>query len=132
MGAPAPAYAEAVRRQAVRFRSAVTVVAAIALAGGVGGCAKFDKALGQQWIDVTFAPNTTVATAKHITSVCSHVPNLRLAGPVKPTTAQANVVGSVRYDSTNATDAQVARLAQCLGKFPASIQGFTQMDQGDN
>jgi hypothetical protein len=110
----------------------VTVVLAITAAVGVGGCAKFDKALGQQWIEVTFMPNTSVATAKHITSVCSHVPNLRLEGPVKPTTAQADIVDSVRYNSTNASDGQVALLEQCLGKFPASVQGFTQMDEGDS
>jgi len=119
-----------VRSRATRVKSAAIAVAGLVLAGVVGGCAQFDKQLGQQWIEVTFAPNTSVATAKHITSVCSHVPNLPLEGPVKPTTAQAGVVGSVRYNSTNATDAQVARLEQCLGKFPATVQGFTQMDQG--
>lgn len=118
-------------RQRVPGRLAVIAVA-VGVAFGAGGCAKFDKALGQQWIDVTFAPNTTVATVKHITSVCSHVSNMHLEGPVKPTTAQANVVGSVRYNSTNASVAQVALLEQCLGKFPASVQGFTQMDQGDS
>jgi hypothetical protein len=125
-----------VRSRAAHVRSAAIAVAAIALAGGIGGgiggCAQFDKQLGQQWIEVTFAPNTSLATAKRITSVCSHVPNLRLEGPVKPTTAQADVVDSVRYNSTNATDAQVALLERCLGKFPASVKGFTQMDQGDN
>lgn len=121
-----------VRSRSVHFRSAAIAAAAIALAGAAGGCAQFDKQLGQQWIEVTFTPNTSVATARHITSACSRIPNVHLEGPVKPTTAQAGVVGSVRYDSTNATDAQVALLEQCLGKFPASIQGFTQMDAGDN
>jgi hypothetical protein len=110
----------------------VVAITAIALTVGIGGCAKFDKALGQQWVVVTFAPNTSVATARHITSVCSHVPNLTLAGPVKPTTAQAGVVDEVRYNSSNATDAQLARLEACLSRFPASVQGFTQMDQGDS
>jgi hypothetical protein len=36
----------------------------------------------------------------------------------------------VRYNSTNASDGQVALLEQCLGKFPASVQGFTQLDEG--
>jgi hypothetical protein len=112
-------------------RPAVIAIAAVTLTVGVGGCAKFDKALGQQWVQVTFAPNTTVATAKHVTSVCSHVPNLRLAGPVKPTTAQANVVDSVRYNSTNATDVQLAQLEKCLSRFPAIVRGFTQTDTGD-
>ena len=119
-----------VRSRAAHVRFAAIAVTAIAIAGTAGGCAQFDKQLGQQWIEVTFAPNTPVATARHITSVCSHVPNLSLQGPVKPTTAQAGVVSSVRYNSTNATDAQVALLEQCLGKFPASVQGFTQMDEG--
>lgn len=121
-----------VRSRAFHVKSAAIMVAAIALTGVVGGCTQFDKQLGQQWIEVTFAPDTSVATAKHITTVCSHVPNLRLEGPVKATTAQAGVVDEVRYNSTNATDAQVAVLEQCLGKFPATVQGFTQMDQGDN
>lgn len=120
------------RSQAAHVRSAAIAVAAVALAGCVGGCAQFDKQLGQQWIEVTFAPDTSVATARHITSVCSHVPNLRLEGPIKPTTAQAGVVDSVRYNSTNATDGQIALLESCLGKFPASVQGFTQMDEGAN
>ena len=119
-----------VRSRAVQVGAAAIAVAAIAIAGVVGGCAQFDKQLGQQWIEVTFAPDTSLATARHITSVCSHVPNMRLEGPVRPTTAQADVVDSVRYDSTNATDAQVALLERCLGRFPASVQGFTQMDQG--
>jgi hypothetical protein len=113
-------------------RPVVIAIVATALAAGVAGCAKFDKALGQQWVEVTFAPNTSVAAARHITSVCSHVPNLRLAGPVRPTTAQSGVVGSVRYNSTNASDAQLALLEKCLSRFPAAVQGFTQMDQGDS
>ena len=116
----------------ITARTIAIAVAAGSLALGAGGCAQFDKALGQQWIEVTFAPNTSVATAKHVTSVCSHVPNLRLAGPVKPTTAQAGVVGSVRYNATHASDAQVADLEQCLGQFPKTIQGFTEMDNSDN
>ncbi len=114
---------------------AITVAAgaaAGALALGIGGCAQFDKALGQQWVEVTFAPNTSVATAKHVTSVCSHVPNLRLAGPVKPTTAQAGIVGSVRYNAVHASDAQLADLEQCLNQFPKTVQGFTEMDNSDN
>ena len=115
----------------ITVRAAATVFAAGALALGVGGCAQFDKALGQQWVQVTFAPNTSIATARHVTSVCSHVPNLRLAGPVKPTTAQAGVVDSVRYNATHASDAQLSELEQCLGQFPKTVQGFTEMDNSD-
>jgi hypothetical protein len=99
---------------------------------GVSGCAKFDKALGQQWIVVTFAPNTSVATAKRITSVCSHIPNLPLMGKVQPDTGEPGVVDEVNFNSTNASDSEMAQLQQCLDKFPNIVQGFTQMDQGDN
>lgn len=116
----------------ITVRTVAIAFAAGALALGVSGCAQFDKALGQQWVEVTFAPNTSVATAKHVTSVCSHVPNLRLAGPVKPTTAQASVVGSVRYNATHASVAQLAELEQCLGQFRKTVQGFTEMDNSDN
>jgi hypothetical protein len=115
----------------ITVRAAASALAAGALALGVGGCASFDKALGQQWIQVTFAPNTSVASAKHVTSVCSHVPNLRLSGPVKPTTAQAGVVDSVRYNATKASDAQLSELEQCLGQFPKTVQGFTELDNTD-
>lgn len=81
---------------------------------------------------MTFAPNTSIAAARHITSVCSHIPNVRLDGRVKATTAQRGFVGSVRYDDTRATDAQQTLLQQCLSRFPKAVQGFTQMDEGDS
>jgi hypothetical protein len=114
------------------IRTIAVVAAVTALGTGIGGCAKFDKALGQQWIQVTFAPNTTIATAKHITSVCSHIPNLPLLGKVRSTTADVGYVDEVNYNSTNATDAQIALLEQCLDRFPNQVQGFTEMDQGDS
>jgi hypothetical protein len=121
-----------VLRPVTPLKSAVLTLAAAVLVTGLSGCAQFDKALGQQWVVVQFAPNTTVATAKHVTSVCSHVPNLRLEGKVKPTTAQAGVVDSVNYNARNASAAELAELEQCLSKFPAIVQGFTEQDQGDN
>jgi hypothetical protein len=106
--------------------------AALALVGSVSGCAQFDKELGQQWIVVTFAPNTSVATARHVTSVCSHIPNLPLMGKVQPDTGEPGVVDEVNFNSTHATDAETADLQQCLQKFPKIVQGFTQTDEGDS
>lgn len=107
-------------------------VVAPALAIGLAGCAQFDAAFGKQWVEVTFAPNTSVATARHITSVCSHIPNLKLEGPVRATTAQPNVVGTVNFNATQATDSQLALLEECMGRFPSSVLGVTEMDQGDS
>jgi hypothetical protein len=113
-------------------RVAVAALVAVTVAVGLGGCSKFDSAFGQQWIMVTFAPNTTVATAKRVVTACGHVPNMPLMGKVKPDTGQSGVVDDVQFNATKATPAQMARLEQCLSKFPAIVQGFTEMDQGDS
>ncbi len=39
-------------------------------------------------------------------------------------------MAGVRYNTTNASDANVAQLQQCLQKFPA-VLGFTPGDTGD-
>lgn len=88
-----------------------------------------NAALGQQWVVVQFAGNTMLATARHVTAACSHVPGLHLM-PVKPT-SPGGVVGSARFNATSATDAEMARLQGCLERFPA-VQGFTLTEAGDN
>lgn len=95
----------------------------------VVGCAELDKALGQEYIVVQFAPNTTLATARHVTGTCSRVPNVRLQ-PVKPTTAQVNIAYSATYNVTNASAANQARLSVCLARF-RSVQGVTTTEPGD-
>jgi hypothetical protein len=87
-------------------------------------------ALGQQWIVVLFQPNTTVATARHVTEACSHVPNLHPA-PIRPTSGDPGMIGSARYNATNATDANMAELQQCLQRFP-SVQGYNLVQPGDS
>jgi hypothetical protein len=102
---------------------------AVALAGVVSGCAQMNAALGQQWAVVQFAPNTMLGTARHITAACSHLPGLHLE-PVKPT-SPGGIVGSVRFNATQASDADMVRLQRCLQRFP-SFQGFTLTQAGDN
>ena len=87
-----------------------------------------NAALGQQWVDVQLASNTTIATARQVTSACSHVPGVH-PDPVKPT-APGGVVDSVRFNATQATDADMARLQRCLQHFPA-VQGLTVGQPGD-
>jgi hypothetical protein len=100
---------------------------ALAVAGLLAGCAKMDAALGQQWLTVQLSPNTTLAAAKHLTAACSHIRGVRPEA-VKPTSA-GRVVGSIRFNSTNASDADLARLQQCLQRFHA-VQGFTVNEAG--
>jgi hypothetical protein len=101
---------------------------ALAAAILLGGCAKMDAALGQQWVIVQLASNTSVATARQVAAACSHVPGVH-PERVKPT-APGGVVGSVRFDSTQASDADMARLQSCLQRFPA-VQGLTVGEPGD-
>jgi hypothetical protein len=96
----------------------------------VGGCARMSAALGQQWIVVQFKSNTTMATARHVTGACSHLPNLRLL-PIQPASPHADIVGSARYNATNASDADMARLQECLQRF-SSVQGIDISQPGDN
>jgi hypothetical protein len=102
---------------------------AAVLAAGLCGCARFDAALGQQWIQVELAPTTTVPQLEHIRAACSHVPNIT-AYPFPKQHTVINMMNSVRFNTDNATDANVAQLEQCLQKFP-QVQGLTPMDSGD-
>lgn len=94
----------------------------------LAGCARMDSALGQQWLVVQLASNTKLATAKHVTATCSRASGLR-AEPVRPT-SPGKVVASVRFISTQASDADMAKLQQCLQRFPA-VQGLTMTEPGD-
>ncbi len=87
-----------------------------------------DKALSQQWLDVAFNPNTTVATARHVAQACSHLPQVHLES-VTPDGADRRMVDSVRYNVTNASDADMARLQECLQRYP-SVANFTLDDPG--
>ena len=100
----------------------------VALAAVLGGCSRMDAALGQQWVVVQLASNTPLATARHVTAICSRTSGLR-ADPVQPT-SPGKIVGSVRFISTQATDADMARLQQCLQRFPF-VQGLTMSEPGD-
>jgi hypothetical protein len=108
------------------------VIAGLATAiGGLAGCARMNAALGQQWIVVQFAPGTSVATARQVTSACSRVPHLHLIGPVKGSAARPGVVDSVRYDATAASNADEALLERCLLRFRSAVAGETLVQPGD-
>jgi hypothetical protein len=113
-----------------RRRLAGLAAGAAALAVSLSGCAKFDSALGQQWVQVTFGPSTTVAQLEHIRATCAHIPNVS-AYPFPKQHTVINLMNSVRYNTDNATLANVAQLTQCLEKFPA-VQGVTSEDSGDD
>ena len=118
-------------RRVVDIRLARTLVAcglAAAAAGGLAGCAKFDAALGKQELVVAFNEGTSQATMMKIRSACSTTPG---ATPeAVPTGANATSGAyDVRYNVSQASDADIARLEKCLSKFHA-VQGINVEQEG--
>jgi len=88
-----------------------------------------DAALSQQWMTVHFTPNTTVATALHVRAACSHVQNVPpMALPRKQ--SMITTMGGVRFDTTNASPANLAQLQTCLQQFKAVV-GVDPQSAGD-
>ena len=110
-------------------RVGLATAGAAALVISLAGCAQFDAALGQQWVQVTFTPSTTVSQLLHIQAACSHIPNV-ITVPFPKQHTVPNLDAGVRYDTDNSTPANVAQLQECLQKFP-QVQGFTPTDSGD-
>jgi hypothetical protein len=78
---------------------------------------------------VDFSQGTSMATALHVRAACSHIQNTPpMALPTTRTTV--SIMYGVRYDTTNASPANVAELQICLQKFP-SVQGVDPEDTGD-
>jgi hypothetical protein len=95
----------------------------------LGGCAKFDAALGKQEAVVQFKTGTPNATRLKVRAGCSHLPG------AKPEALPTNHLASdnlydVIYRVDDATDAQLARLTQCLQKYP-SVVGIDIQTPGD-
>lgn len=106
------------------------VAVAVAAVVTLSGCGKMAADLGQQWVDVTFSQNATFKTIEHVAAACSDVPNVH-ADPLPKQHTALNLQAGVRYDTTNATVANIAELQQCVEKF-SSVQGFSPGDTGDD
>ena len=107
----------------------VTVAVAGLLGATLAGCAKMDSALSQQWMTVQFGPETTVATALHVRTACSHVQDTPpVALPAKRSVI--NVMYGVRFDTTNSSPAELANLQTCLQHFKA-VQGIDPESAAD-
>ncbi len=116
-------------RPVLRGRRGLAAAVTIATAVGCSaGCAKFDAALGKQEAVVAFSPGTSQATMMKVRSACSAVPH---ATP-EPIPTGANATSGaydIRFSVQNASDADIARLTQCLSKFH-SVQGVNLEQQG--
>ena len=92
------------------MRVAAAVVAAGA-AVALAGCGQIDAALSKQWAVVDFKPDTTAATLAQVLSAL-------------------DVTYSVRYETSHASEANLAALQKCLLGFTA-VSGVSFQDISD-
>jgi hypothetical protein len=123
-------HAVADRRITVKRRlTLATAIAGLALLT-LAGCAEMDAALSQRWVDVAFKPGTSVAQVMRIRAACSQVPNVT-ADPISQNLPALDIVHSVRFNTTRATNANMAKLTTCLANFPATV-GVDPQDASDS
>ncbi len=105
------------------------VVSAVAVSA-LAGCAKFNAALGQQELVVTFRPATAQQAMMKARDACAHLPG---ATPEAVPTSLNATEGTydVRYRINQATDAQIAKLEQCLSRFPSVVGVNVEQEGGD-
>jgi len=105
-------------------------LAVSAVAPALAGCAKFDAALGQQQAIVSFRDGTPLAQKLTVRTACAKAPDV-VAAPLPPDLSSSPyALEQVTYQINKASDADVARLEECLTKFP-SVLGVTLQDSAD-
>ena len=65
-----------------------------------------------------FRPNTPRAAILQVRAACSHMAGT-FAEPIPKHALAIQLPDDVRYEVSNASDAQQARLEQCLSRFPS-------------
>jgi hypothetical protein len=117
-------------------RSARTRVLALGLVAAVcclvaSGCASFDKALGQQSVDVYFQENVSTAYKMHVRAACNGLPNVK-AEAIATGVPLASAIDVVVYNTTGASLVDITRLEECLNKFSPQVQGIDPVDSSDD
>ena len=116
---PVPSPASPAGRR--RLRAAAGAIAAALLLPAAAGCATFDAALGKQEAVVAFKDGTSNTTRLKVRAACSHVPEAT-PEPLPTDHLASDLLNNVRYRVDHASDADLARLQQCLQRFP-SVNG---------
>jgi hypothetical protein len=102
-------------------RILAAAVAASALCLAAAGCASFDRAFGKREAVVQFLPNTPAAEMLKVRAACSHLPAAKVE-PIPAHVLKVDLPDDIRYEVSQASDAQIARLTQCLNRF-SSVTG---------
>jgi hypothetical protein len=95
------------------------------------GCASFDKALGQQSVDVYFNETTSVAYKMHVRAACNNkIPDVK-AEAIATGVPLASAIDVVVYNTTGASLVQITQLEECLNKF-SQVEGINTQDSSDD
>jgi hypothetical protein len=117
-------------RRSARVGALALGLAAVVGCVAVSGCASFDKALGQQQVDVYFNETTSVAYKMHVRAACNGLPNVK-AAPIATGVPLASAIDIVVYNTTGASLVDTTRLEECLNKF-SQVQGINTTDSSDD
>ena len=96
----------------------------------LAGCAQFDAALDQRQAIVTFTDSATLAQRLAVRAACAKTPNVT-AQALPSNLNSPYAVQQVVYTVTQASDADIALLNECLNKYPTVVQGMTLQDASD-
>lgn len=97
---------------------------------GVTGCSQFNKALGQQQALVSFKSDASTTVRLQVRAACGKLPNVHPA-PIAKSVPLSSALGVVVFQIDNAGPADIARLQECLQKYPA-VAGIDIQDSSDN
>jgi len=108
----------------------VAAAAAMALCLATAGCAAFDRAFGKREAVVQFQPNTPAAEIMRVRAACSHLAAAKVE-PIPRHALKVQLPDDIRYEVSQASDAQIARLTQCLDRFPSVVGINISSPSGD-
>jgi hypothetical protein len=104
---------------------------AVSCCVAASGCASFDKALGQQSVDVYFNETTSVAYKMHVRAACNDkIPDVK-AEAIATGVPLASAIDVVVYNTTGAGLVEITRLEECLNKF-SQVEGINTQDSSDD
>jgi hypothetical protein len=104
-------------------------VAVLTALGVLGGCSRFDAALGQRQAIVSFHSEATTAQRVAIRAACAKTPAVS-AQKLPDLKKYPYGLQQLTFTISKASDAQVATLERCLQKYPA-VAGVTLQDSSD-
>ncbi|MBO0801509.1 MAG: hypothetical protein J2P25_00320 [Nocardiopsaceae bacterium] len=114
----------------MRVLPSVVIAASALCVLGVTGCSQIDKSLGRQQALVSFAPGASNAVRLQVRAACGKLPEVHPA-PIAKGVPLSAALGNVVFQIDNASAADVARLQECLQKYP-SVAGVDIQDSTDD